>query len=157
MATPINMPPGRPATCGTSCAPSMFALRTASSCSAHRSGAPIDWIMRNDTGAPVRFETSESNAISPRTVSRSSPVSPVGTASKSPPPASTIACANATNSVEFANVPGTSSPSSVRWFSEREVETPIAPASIDARTCSAICDSSSLVGSTSRAPRSPMT
>ncbi len=32
-------------------------------------------------------------------------------------------------------MPGTSSPSSVLWFSEREVEKPIAPASMAARTC----------------------
>ena len=110
---------------------------------------------RNDTGMPVAFDTWAMSSISPSVTAASSPVSPVGTTSNSPPPASTTAWARPVSSSADAKVPGTSSPSRDVWFSDREVEKPTAPASMAARTWVAISAMSAAVASSLFAPAPP--
>ena len=88
----------------------------------------------------------------------SSPPSPMSEAtSTTPPPASATAFPIAMSSSAPAKVPGTGSPSRARCSIVREEVNPRAPASIPSWTIFAISTKSSGVGSSFRAPLSPMT
>ena len=68
-----------------------------------------------------------------------------------------MAWASPVSSASEAKVPGTSSPSSDLWLSDRDVEKPTAPAAMASRTCRAISAMSAGVASSLAAPRSPIT
>ena len=144
----IRKPVPRPLTCGRMRTPASLALVSSSRISIQMRGLRDPCDISGLNVMPGRASTS-------RIHSESSMKPPAS--SKTPPPASSMPCAIAASSGYFANVPGINSPSFVRCTIAREVEKPSAPASIPSRTSRLMCASSSSFGSTSSAPRSPIT
>ena len=119
---------GRPATWGTSSAPSAVAARDSASSSAPQVGVGVDLEHgEGDRAADGRRQPAHPLDLALGS-STSSPADPAGASSKIPVPSSPRAAPIPNSSSSAAKVPGTGSPSMARWAIVREVEKPRAPA-----------------------------